>query len=196
MDFQMSTNCNLLKSHASSDHYNCFLSSLAQTAGFVHPEHVNSPGVLTAVQGWRQRQHAVLAPKLQQTAPPAGAARWDANLSFAEAESINQNNLFMQGAHVSCAADELQRTILVLQPAGSSQAGKCGSGHLTANLYPPGYVAPRLDLKRVAVMAALCEQLPPFVVYLSGGHFSPLLTRSQREATVFPPRELMKLVRA
>jgi hypothetical protein len=42
-------------------------------------------------------------------------------------------------------------------------AGKCGSGHLTANLYPPGYVAPRLDLKRVAVMAALCEQLPPFV---------------------------------
>ena len=135
--------------------------------------HVNSPGVLTAVQGWRQRQHAVLAPKLQQTAPPAGAARWDANLSFAEAESINQNNLFMQGAHVSCAADELQ-----------------------ANLYPPGYVAPRLDLKMVAVMATLCEQLPPFVVYLSGGHFSPLLTRAQREATVFPPRELMKLVRA
>jgi hypothetical protein len=71
---------------------------------------------------WRQRLHTVLAPKLQEQPPDAVAERWDANFSRGEADYIHKNNCFMQGAHVSCAADELQRAILVLQPAGTMQA--------------------------------------------------------------------------
>lgn len=56
-------------------------------------------------------------------------------------------------------------------------------------------MAPRLDLKKVAVEAALGEQPPPYVIFLSGAHFSPLLTLAQRKANVFPPRKLMSLVR-
>ena len=80
----------------------------------------------------------------------------------------------------------------------TSVGGECASpehAHLTATLYPPGYVAPRLDLKKAVVEAALGEQPPPYVIFLSGAHFSPLLTLAQREAKLFPPRGLMNLVR-
>ena len=69
-------------------------------------------------------------------------------------------------------------------------------GHLTANLYPPGFVAPHLDMKKAAVEAALGEQLPPFVLFLSGKRFSPLLTRVQHTGPTFVPRKLMKLARS
>ena len=198
-DFQ-SCYDDLRKGCASSVNFNCLLSSLAQLAGRLHPQHFEQDAVHKALQVWRQRQHDALVSKLQETAPPAGAPRWDANLSRAGADLIFRNNLFLQSAHISCAAAELERAILLLQPAGGEcgdqpqMASKCGSGHLTATLYPPNFAMPRLDLKKAAVAAALGEQPPPFVLFLGGGHYSPLLTRAQRTATPFPPRELMKLL--
>ena len=84
-----------------------------------------------------------------------------------------------------------RNAILVLQPqpAGATQMAKCGSGHLTATLYSPGYVAPRLDMKKVAVMTALREQPMPFVIYLCGMHLSPLCCRA-RSVTPLPSRHV------
>ena len=196
LDFE--TSCDLLKGHASGRDFNCLLSSLGQATGFLHPSHINMPEVHKAIQAWRQRQHEALMPKLQEIAPPAGASCWDAGLNRAGAALIFNKNRFLQGAHLSCAAAELARAILVLQPAskGGDQpqmAAKCGRGHLTATLYQPGFAALRPDLKKAAVVAALGEQPPPFVLYLYGGHYSPLLTRAQSEVNAFPPRKLLKL---
>ena len=130
-------------------------------------------------------------------APPAGAARWDANCDRATAQRIFDTGDFLQGVHVSSLAEELGRSILVLELAAAGvgqvqMVAKCG-GHLTVALYPPGYDVPTLDMKKPAVMAALAAEPVPLVLHLAGGHFSPLLTQSQKDARVFPPRALLAL---
>lgn len=48
-------------------------------------------------------------------------------------------------------------------------------------------------MKKPAVMAALAAEPAPLVLHLAGGHFSPLLTQSQKDARLFPPRALLTL---
>ena len=50
-------------------------------------------------------------------------------------------------------------------------------------------------MKKLAVMAALAAEPVPLVLHLAGGHFSPLLTQSQKAARVFPPRALIALLK-
>ena len=65
-----------------------------------------------------------------------------------------------------------------------------GGERLICNVFPPCYAAPREDVDKAEVMLLLKEPNVR-VLFLQGGHFSPMLMQAQREAGVFPPRDLL-----
>ena len=77
--------------------------------------------------------------------------------SRGSAQKIFDINDFLQQVHVSSAADELQKTIVVLQPTGSGAQSMVTSGgsRLAANAYAPGYAAPCEDLNKAEVESLL-----------------------------------------
>ena len=185
----------LHKGVASSNRNNCLLSAIAQSAGMVHPSHVEMLAVRQAVDRWREAQHTQLKPKLQEEKPPAAELRWDAGVNQSLAQRIFDERRFMKQVHVCAAADKLVRTIVVMQLTSvgeQAQVVSCG-GHLSATVYAPGFVTPRQDVKKSELLVLLTGDSPALVLYLEGCHFSPLLTLQQRNAKMFAPSALMKL---
>ena len=196
---------------ASIDRNNCLLSSAAQAAGLVHPSHIEAPPVLDTMQRWREKLHDGISPQLEDEEPPESdesVARWDTGFSKSIADDIHRDGCYLRGSHASAVAQQLGRPIVVVQLAGrdgeQAQMASCGEeGYLSATIYPPHLAKPHCDVDKKEVMSMVDGRgwgsvvgiKPPLLIYLEGGHYSPLLTHAQRNAGVFSPGKLMNEAR-
>ena len=175
---------------------NCLLVSVAQVSDMLHPSTDQSDRTVTAaVQGWRAQQLNRLLTTLQEVAPDAGAARWDAGSSRTLVQDNFDEAGYLGQVHIVDIAEQTKKTMLVLQPASDQPPSfQSGGDRLIASVYAPGYPAPREDVDKEEVKLLLKrEEKDVRVLFLENGHFSPLLSKAQRDASFFAPRELLSV---
>ena len=175
---------------------NCLLFSAAQASDMLHPSTDQSDRTVTAaVQRMRAQQLNRLLTTLQEVAPDAGAARWDAGSSRALVQDNFDDAGYLGQVHIVDIAEQTKKTMLVLQPASDQPPSfQSGGDRLIASVYAPGYPAPREDVDKDEVKLLLKrEEKDVCVLFLENGHFSPLLSEAQRDASFFAPRELLSV---
>lgn len=175
---------------------NCLLFSVAQVSDMLHPSTDQSDRtVIAAVQGWRAQQLNRLLTMLQEVAPDAGAARWDAGSSRALVQANFDQAGYLGQVHIMDIAEQTKKTMVVLQPASDQPPSfQSGGDRLIASVYTPGYPAPREDVDKDEVKLLLKrEEKDVRVLFLENCHFSPLLSEAQRDASFFAPRELLSV---
>ena len=80
----------------------------------------------------------------------------------------------------------------MLQPSSAQPMIASGGDRLVASVYARSYAAPREDVNK-AELQTLLQQTDVLVLFLDNNHFSPMLWPTQRQATAFAPRKLLKM---